>query len=72
MKPLLPVLFAALALTGCAASRTVPLKDAAAGPFIRDAALIERRLEQQNRSDYDCDVQPDTLIVCDGVHHRLN
>ena len=69
MKTILPVLFAAFALAGCASSRPITMVDANA--FIRDAALIEQRLQRQNRSDYDCEVQPDTLIVCEGVHHRL-
>ncbi|HMB46793.1 MAG TPA: hypothetical protein VKN63_00805 [Afifellaceae bacterium] len=71
MKLFLPVLFVTLGLAGCATSPPVTVVTTDAGPFIRDAALIEQRLERQNRSDYDCGVQPDTLIVCDGVHHRL-
>ena len=63
--------FAALALAGCASSRTISLVTVDAGPYQSDAALIERGLQRQNRSDFDCEVQRDTLIVCDGVRHRL-
>lgn len=71
MKTILPVLFVALAIAGCASSRTIPVVAVDAESYQRDAALIERGLVQQNRSDFDCEVQQDTLIVCDGVHHRL-
>ncbi len=71
MKTILPVLFAALAIAGCASSRTIPVVAVDAEPYQRNAALIERGLVQQNRSDFACEVQRDTLIICDGVHHRL-
>jgi PBP1b-binding outer membrane lipoprotein LpoB len=71
MKQIILVLFATLVVAGCASSRTVPLETVDAGAYLRDAAIIERKLEQQNRSQFDCIVQEDTLIVCDGVHHRL-
>jgi len=71
MKTILPVLFAAFAVAGCASSRTISLVTVDAGPYQRDAALIERGLQRQNRGDFDCEVQQDTLIICDGVHHRL-
>lgn len=72
MKHIPPVVAATLVLAGCASSRPVPVNDAPAAPLIRDAATIERGLEDQNRSDYDCQVQPDSAIVCDGVRHRVD
>ncbi|HSM70199.1 MAG TPA: hypothetical protein VK851_01525 [Anaerolineales bacterium] len=71
MKIILPIFFAALAVAGCASSRPTTVVAVDAEPYQRDAALIERSLQQQNRSDFDCEVQRDTLTVCDGVHHRL-
>lgn len=71
MKTILPILFAAFALAGCASSRPISLVTVDAEAYQRDAALIERGLQRQNRSDFNCEVQQDTLIICDGVHHRL-
>ncbi len=71
MKTILPVLFAALAVAGCASSRTIRVVAVDAEPYQRNAALIERDLELQNRRDFDCEVQQSTLIVCDGVRRRL-
>ncbi len=71
MKRMIPVLIAASAVAGCASPRPVPLETVSAGAYLRDAEIIERRLERHNRSAFDCIVQNDTLIVCDGVHHRL-
>jgi hypothetical protein len=71
MKTIMPVLFAALTVAGCSSSRPITVVAVDAEPYQRDAALIERGLQRQNRSDFDCEVQQDTLIICDGVHHRL-
>jgi hypothetical protein len=70
-EKILPVLFAAFALASCASSRPITMVAVDAEPYQRDAALIERGLERHNRTDFDCEVQHDTLIVCDGVKHRL-
>lgn len=71
MKTLVPILATTLALAGCASSRPIPVTDTAAAPLLSDAAKIEHGLERQNRRDYDCQVQTDAAIVCDGVRHRV-
>jgi len=71
MKTILPVLFAALAVAGCASSPTIRVVAVDAEPYQRYAALIERDLERQNRRDFDCVVQQNTLILCNGVRRRL-
>lgn len=71
MKAIVFMVFAALIVAGCASSRPVSTYNVHEGPYLRDAAIIERDLESQNRSDYDCQVQGDTLIVCDGVRHQI-
>ena len=71
MKTLISILATTLGLAGCASSRPVPVTDTAAAPLLRDAAKIEYGLERQNRHDYDCQVQTDSAIVCDGVRYRV-
>ncbi|HSM41933.1 MAG TPA: hypothetical protein VK862_14365 [Afifellaceae bacterium] len=71
MKSILAVTLVAVIIAGCAASRPVTTYSVNEGPYLRDAAVIEHGLEKQNRSDYDCQVQDDTLIVCDGVRNQI-
>jgi len=71
MTRLLPACIAALALAGCASPGTVPMERVGSGPYTRDAALIESKLEGENKNPYECIVRDDTLIVCDSVRHTL-
>jgi hypothetical protein len=71
MKTLIPVTFAAFVVAGCASPRQLPTYGVSDGAYLRNAATIERNLEKQNQRDYDCQVQDDTLIVCNGVRHQV-
>jgi hypothetical protein len=46
MKSILPVLFTAFTVAGCASSRPTTMVDVDTSAFMRDAALIEQRLER--------------------------
>ena len=72
MKTFFPILAATLAIAGCASSTPVPVEDAVAAPLVSEAAKIEQDLQNENGSDYDCQVAPDSAIVCDGVRQRVN
>ena len=73
MKSMLTVGLFAIALGGCAAGfPTPPLETVEAGPYERDAAIIEHGLIRENRRPYLCDVQSDSAILCQGVDRKVN
>ncbi len=61
-----------VALGGCSAGfPDPPLEMVEAGPYERDAAVIEHGLIRQNKTPYQCDVQNDTAILCQGVRRKV-
>ena len=61
-----------IALAGCAGFPTPPVDIVDAGPIERDAAGIEHGLIKANKSTYQCDVQKDTSILCQGVREETD
>ena len=73
MRNMLTVCLLAVGLAGCAAGfPTPPLEMVEAGPYERDAAIIEHGLIRENRTPFLCDVQNDTAILCQGVDRKVN
>ena len=71
MRHVLTVCLLTVGLAGCSGGfPTPPLEMVEAGPYERDAVVIEHGLIRQNRTPYQCDVQKDTAILCQGVTRK--
>lgn len=71
MKKILLAGLMAATVTGCAGFPEPPVELVDAGPYMRDAAIIEHGLIRANQSPYQCDVRYDSSILCQGVRRRL-
>lgn len=71
MKRMLVAGLFTIALAGCAGFPDPPVEMVEAGPYERDATLIEHGLIRENDSPYQCGVRHDTSILCQGVRRKV-